>query len=211
MLTERSYITHNGPYVEFPTNPRDINIGGVDLHLYVTPVEMDTYLNGMFERVVVPDDVTCLVNMEGGDNVFARFLEYRLSINRPLADSQILRVEYHRGPGESVIKTRAVPEEIKDGRPLLIVDDVWDRGNTIEGILNDLSPAVPVMVGVKKRGIPNQVELPNTSFAVELDGTKWLASTGMNAGRDGEFDIIVEMMIRSFRGITARKEVGFVA
>ncbi len=194
----------NVPFVAFPETPRTILIANHPVHAYIPPEDMDKFLISMFESTVVPDDAQILVNMNGGRNIFDRYRDYRQKRGRPIDPNNVHKIEFHRGPGNSVVVVRGVPESIQGGN-VLSLDDINDRGQTGLAVYKECArrgASVQTMMAIYKEGIEGRVNIPNARHAVCVDN-RWLGGTGMNFGTK-DVTPEIDAQIRDYGGVVAK-------
>lgn len=179
------------PYIPFPENPQEIQVHGYTVYKYITAAAMNTYIRALSEKVNLRDYDEIVVNLFGGLELFHDLAE----IQRFLKPAHLVR--YTRtDSGSGVAEVVPVHPSFKN-KKVLLVEDILDRGWTIQEIMKQLGPGSRAAVAVTKKGIKGQILDGRVDTAAIIDDV-WVAGVGMDAGFDGE-----GQLFRRYRGIVA--------
>jgi len=173
MGKENRLFEYTPPFVEFPANPKIIEINGIKVYDYVSPDEMSNYIKEFSKTIDLNDFDVLLINQKGG-RFFAETL-MKLQNYR----GSFLNVEYHRDHKIII----PVPEDIKKLR-LGVFDDIWDSGGTPADILND-APNSSFVFMTQKEGIEGQILIPRSRVAIQISNV-WVGGCGMNLETEGD-------------------------
>jgi len=100
-----------------------------------------------------------------------------------------------RAYGATIISP--VPPELRHLK-LLGVDDIYDSGGVFRAIMADSGPLSEAVALVTKKGIPNQIQIPNITIGLKIDD-RWVGGCGMNLGAPGE-----ENIFRNYPGLVVK-------
>lgn len=152
---------------------------------------MNTYIGALSDRVNLRDYDKIVVNLFGGLELFhdlAAIQDYP----EPPHLVRYTRTDSKKGVAEII----PVGYSLKN-KKVLLVEDILDRGWTIQEIMKNLGPGSRAAVAVTKRGIKGQILDGRVDTAAIIDNV-WVAGKGMDAGFEGEGQIF-----RRYRGIVA--------
>lgn len=177
------------PYIPFPDKPEEMNVRGYTVYKYIDPPVMDSYIKALSERVNLRDYDEVLVNLWGGLELFHDLA----TIQRYLSAPYLIR--YTRtDSGSGVAEIIPVHPSFKN-KKVLLVEDILDRGWTIQEIMKQLGPGSRAAVAVTKKGIKGQILDGRVDTAAFIDDV-WVAGKGMDASLEGEGELF-----RRYRGI----------
>lgn len=180
----------NVPYAPFPKHPEKTNIVDFEVYKYIEADQMDKYIKDLSDRNSLRNYDQVLVNWRGGWDLFIGLKNIQGYKKWPYI------CEFHRTDAGISI-TKPVDSSLKN-RKVLVVDDVFDRGLTINSIFDFVGQESRAVVAVWKDGVAGQIDNPRVDAAVITDN-KWLGGVGMNMGLKGEKEIL-----RRYSGIVVK-------
>ncbi len=178
------------PHVAFPKNPKKINILGFEVYKYIGPDQMDKFIEVLSDRNNLRDYDAVLVNLWGGLELFKDLRRLQNYPKWPYM-AKIARTDL------GVREVFPIDNNLKR-KKVLIVDDILDRGWTLQEMFRHVGPDSRAVVAVTKIGIKGQILDPRVDSAVSVDD-RWLGGKGMNIGYPGE-----EQLFRQYRGIVVK-------
>lgn len=151
------------PYFVFPENPKIIEVGGHKVYEYLSPQTIELIIRDLAEQINFLNYKAVLVNMNGGIFLYNKLAEFKGYTGK------FTEIEYNR-PENSVgtIVTIPVPAEL-EGEKCIVIDDIADRGTTLNMILKKLSTESLSVALITKRGIENQETVHNIIIGTEID------------------------------------------
>lgn len=176
-MTTEIVSAYEPPFILFPENPTVINIGGYDVYEYITPEQMDKYFREAADRLGDLSQYDYIVYNENGGRYVA---EHLFEVKRH--EGPAIPIKYHHPYGGEVKIVRGVPDDIRAGMKVLVVEDILDSGQTIEFIEKDCNGAdITVFCPVHKTGVEGQILPRNFIGAVKIPD-HWVGGCGMDIG-----------------------------
>lgn len=178
------------PYVRFPENPQKIKIGDFEVFKYIDEPDIDKYIKALSDRNNLRNYDAILLNLWGSWELYKDLSRLQKFSKWPYM------CEYHR-TDSGVREDHPVDPHLLN-KKVLLVEDIQDRGYTIQAILKKLGKGSRAAVVTTKFGVPGQILDDRVDSAVLLDD-KWFGGKGMNMGFPGE-----KLIFRQYRGIVVK-------
>lgn len=177
------------PYIPFPDNPQKIKVHGYTVYKYISAAAMNSYIGDLSEKVNLREFDNVIVNLFGGLELFWDLATLQDYPNPP---SMVRYIRTDSGVGEVI----PVHPSLKN-KKVLLIEDILDRGLTIQEILKHLGEGSRCVVAVTKKGIKDQILDERVDSAAFIDNV-WVAGKGMDAGFKDEGSTF-----RHYRGLVA--------
>lgn len=182
-------LDYIAPYIRFPKEPKTVNLNGIGVYEYVSPMDLAQYIKNFAASIDITQFDQLFYNLKGGE-----WFKDRLAEAYGLKPADFTPCEYH--PDGRV--PLPIPVESRS-KTIAVIDDVRDTVRTTN-LIREHSPIASLLYVAKKRtGVLRPDGL--SSHVVEVDDV-WLGGAGMNLETPG--DGMPADFTRDFPGIVAK-------